>query len=62
MYFLDMNGALSGYEVVEVDTLESSAVEAMTSGEYDLTLFTCTYDGRSRVTVRCKNGDEKDGT
>ena len=24
----------------------------MTSGEYDLTLFTCTYSGEARVTVR----------
>lgn len=25
----------------------------MTSGDYPLTLFTCTYGGKSRITVRC---------
>jgi hypothetical protein len=30
----------------------------MTDGEYDLTLFTCTYGGKSRVTVRCMEASE----
>ena len=25
----------------------------MTSGDWDLTLFTCTYGGQERYTVRC---------
>ena len=33
------------------DILEATAIEEMTSGAYDLTLFTCTYGGTSRVTV-----------
>ena len=53
VYFMDMDGILSSYEVVEVNVLNPTAVEEMTSGEYDLTLFTCTYGGQSRVTVRC---------
>jgi sortase A len=39
--------------VAALDILESTAVETMTAGEFDLTLFTCTYDGKSRVTVYC---------
>lgn len=54
IYFIDMDGVQFSYEVIEVDTLSPTAVEEMTSGEYDLTLFTCTYGGRSRVTVRCE--------
>lgn len=53
VYFMDMDGRLSSYQVAEVNVLEPTAVEEMTSGEYDLTLFTCTYGGQSRVTVRC---------
>lgn len=53
VYFMDMNGKLYSYQVVEVDVLNPIAVEEMTSGEYDLTLFTCTYGGQSRTTVRC---------
>ena len=56
VYFTDMNGLGYLYEVSELDTLASTAVEEMTSGDYDLTLFTCTYGGRSRMTVRCMRG------
>lgn len=51
--FTDMNGIRTVYEVVGLDILSPYAVEEMTSGDYDLTLFTCTYGGRSRVTVYC---------
>lgn len=51
--FTNVNGLASIYEVAEIDTLNPTAVEEMTSGEYPLTLFTCTYGGQSRVTVRC---------
>lgn len=51
--FTDMDGVTTEYAVVAMDVLEPAAVEEMTAGEYDLTLFTCTYGGKSRVTVRC---------
>lgn len=51
--FTDGDGMTLYYEVVALDVLLPDAVEEMTSGEYDLTLFTCTYGGKSRVTVRC---------
>jgi len=40
-------------EIVVIDILEPYSVEEMTSGEFDLTLFTCTQGGSHRVTVRC---------
>ncbi|MBE6882424.1 MAG: sortase [Oscillospiraceae bacterium] len=51
--FTDMEGQTLYYEVAALDVLSSTAVEDMTSGEFDFTLFTCTYGGESRVTVRC---------
>lgn len=57
--FTDVDGVLTQYEVVGLDVLNHYAVEEMTSGDFDLTLFTCTYGGKSRVTVYCdrvKNG------
>ena len=51
--FTDMDGQTTYYQVVAKDVLEPTDVEDMTAGEYDLTLFTCTYGGKSRVTVRC---------
>lgn len=53
IYFRDVQGITTEYDVVVVDVLSPTAVEEMTSGEFDLTLFTCTYGGKSRVTVRC---------
>lgn len=53
VYFTDMDGVCWTYEVVALDVLAPTAVEDMTAGDYDLTLFTCTYGGQSRVTVRC---------
>ncbi len=51
--FTDMDGVVTHYEVAEVTVLDPTAVEEMASGEYPLTLFTCTYGGANRVTVRC---------
>ena len=51
--FTDMDGISIWYQVTVRDLLPPTAVEEMTSGGSDLTLFTCTYGGRSRVTVHC---------
>lgn len=51
--FTDMDGVVTKYTVVSRDILDPSAVEEMTAGNFDLTLFTCTYGGKSRVTVYC---------
>ncbi len=57
VYFTDMDGALWKYEVVTVEILAPSDVDVMSAGDYDLTLFTCTYGGASRVTVRCERAE-----
>lgn len=53
VFFTDMDDVISRYQVVTVEILMPDAVEEMVAGEYDLTLFTCTYGGQNRVTVRC---------
>ncbi len=51
------------YEVSFVEILQPTAIEEMTAGNWDLTLFTCTYGGQARVTVRCNYTKEwKDRT
>ena len=55
--FTDMDGNVFSYEVVELETLSPYAVEEMTSGDWDLTLFTCTVGGQSRLAVRCARLD-----
>lgn len=51
--FTDVEGTLHAYQVVLVERLSGEDVEGMEAGEWDLTLFTCTTDSQSRVTVRC---------
>ncbi|MDO5545364.1 MAG: sortase [Eubacteriales bacterium] len=50
--FTDMDGNVFTYRLVEQEILLPAAVEEMESGDWDLTLFTCTVGGQSRVTVR----------
>ena len=59
--FTDMDGVVTHYQVVALDILQPTAVEEMTAGAYDLTLFTCTYDSGSRLTVRCNLVTENGG-
>ena len=51
--FTDMDGIVTNYTVVGRDILHPGAVEEMIAGDFDLTLFTCTYGGENRVTVYC---------
>lgn len=60
VYFTDIDGVIWAYAVEAVDVLQPTAVEDMTAGEYDLTLFTCTYGGQTRVTVRCEYVNNSD--
>ena len=52
--FTDCDGNLFTYEVAEMVILQPEQLEAMQEGDWDLTLFTCTVGGSSRVTVRCR--------
>ena len=51
--FMDMDGKLWDYSVAAMDILPAEAVEEMTAGDYDLTLFTCAPNRTHRITVRC---------
>ena len=52
--FTDAAGNRFEYKVAVVEALTPQSVEDMTSGEWALSLFTCTLDGKNRVTVRCE--------
>ncbi|MCD8077148.1 MAG: sortase [Lachnospiraceae bacterium] len=54
--FTDVEDNVFDYQVEEVIILQPTDVEEMMSqesGAWDLTLFTCTIGGQTRVTVRC---------
>ena len=52
--FTDMDGNQFDYKVIEIEIVDPNAIRYMTTGDWDLTLFTCTLGGVSRVTVRCE--------
>lgn len=51
--FTDIDGNSFTYKVSETETIPADGIEEMSSGDWDLTLFTCTLGGQSRITVRC---------
>ena len=56
--FTDMDDNVYTYQVVGLETLSPTDVEGMESGDRDLTLFTCTVGGQSRVTARLERTDD----
>lgn len=52
--FTDMAGNIFNYKVTDMSILQPTAVDDMYSGDWDLTMFTCTIGGATRVTVRCQ--------
>ena len=56
--FTDMDGLTIEYIVAEIDVLNPEEVEEMTNEKFALSLFTCTYGGKSRLTVRCERVEE----
>lgn len=57
--FVDMDGSTTRYRVEVTDILPPTAVEELTAGDFDLTLFTCTYSGKERHTVYCDRVKEE---
>lgn len=52
--FTDVEGNRFTYTVLELEIVYPNQQDYMKTGDWDLTLFTCTWGGASRVTVRCE--------
>lgn len=56
-YFTDVNGKVYEYQVISTEQINGTDIDAMvndTDESWDITMFTCTLDGRNRITVRGK--------
>lgn len=53
IHFTDGDGNVWNYTVSTTEIISGHDAEAMEEGDWDLTLFTCTYGGQERYTVRC---------
>ena len=53
--FTDGLGNVIRYQVIGKEYMDDEEVETMLTGDWDLTLFTCsTTEGVGRVAIRCK--------
>lgn len=52
--FVDVDGNLFVYTVAALEQLAPDEAKQMLSGDWDLSLFTCTVGGQYRTTVRCE--------
>lgn len=50
----DMDGNRFTYQVADIEILQPDQAELLSSGEWPLSLYTCTMGGRTRLTVRCE--------
>ena len=51
--FTDVDGFVFEYQVMTVETVKPTDARNVVTSLFDLTLFTCTYDSKARVVVRC---------
>lgn len=54
IFITNMDGQVFEYKVALIEILEPTEVTRLTDNDYDLTLFTCTYEGQKRLTLRCE--------
>lgn len=57
IHFTDADGNVFFYTVDDLEQLRAAQVEEMITGDWDLTLFTCTPGGQLRIAVRCIRAD-----
>jgi sortase A len=53
VFFTDMKGNVTRYVVKQTEVIDGTDVTGMISGGWHLSLYTCTYGGKARFTVRC---------
>lgn len=50
----DIDGNVFTYHVVDMEIIDGADPDSMEAGNWNLTLFTCTLNGSTRITVRCE--------
>jgi len=55
--FTDMNGTLHTFRVGAVEILDETDVDEMKDSPWALSLYTCTFNGSERLTIRCQRSE-----
>lgn len=54
IYFTDVEKNVYCYKIALIDILQPDEIDEMIGSDFDLTLYTCTYGGQKRLTLRCR--------
>lgn len=57
VYFTDMNGNVIRYKVELIEIIGGTDISRMIESDWDMSLYTCTYGGADRLTVRCNRAE-----
>lgn len=57
--FTDADGNRYLYHVLDMEVVQPTDIEQMCTGDWDLTLFTCTYGGQTRLALRCERAEDQ---
>jgi len=55
---IDVSGYENSYYVDKKVILLATDIDEMVNSDYDLSLFTCTYGGKDRITIRCMRANQ----
>ena len=50
---INLQGDKVTFKVKEIEIINGKDIKGMTETDYPLTLFTCTFNNQSRLTIRC---------
>lgn len=53
LYFMTATGVIHRFQVGALEVIDATGIEEMVNSQWDLSLYTCTYEGTMRFTVRC---------
>lgn len=53
LYFMTAAGRIHRFQVGALEVIDATGIEEMVNSPWDLSLYTCTYEGTMRYTVRC---------
>lgn len=60
--FVDVEGKVHQFRVAKTSVISPTQIEALSAGDYPLTIFTCTPGGQSRFVLYCRSAETEDWT
>ncbi|MEG1870020.1 MAG: sortase, partial [Oscillospiraceae bacterium] len=52
--FTSLTGEVYSYTVSALEEIDGNDIDGLHQGDWDITLFTCNFDGGNRLLIRCR--------